>query len=388
MIVRWWLRDRPWLTDLVVAVGCFLVATPVAATMAYLRHSPVDRAVGGLVLTCVPLLARSRWPIAVVAATVVVEAGRYLVFPYSTLPPAATAVALFTVADRVDRRTAWLVGVGAAVPLVAAILISQPHPLDLSSALGQVAWTLLGVAAGDAVRTRRELLASVVERAERAEHDREIEAGRRVAEERLRIARELHDVVAHHITLVNAQAGVAHHLMRTNPEHAYQALERIRDTSRTALDDLRATVGVLRAGDDSAHARTPSPGLADLGELVQSFRHAGLDVTVETSGDAAELPPLTDLTAYRIVQEALTNTRKHAGAASARVRLDYRPDRLRVTIDDDGHDPAGGGSGYGLIGMRERVKAVGGTLIARQRPEGGFRVTAELPRRTGRKGGS
>ncbi|MFE3256519.1 sensor histidine kinase [Nocardia sp. NPDC059091] len=386
--LRCWLRVRPWAADLAVAIGCFLVATPVAASMAYLRHSPMDRAVSGLALTCVPLLVRSRWPIPVVAATVLVEVARYLVIPYSTPPPAATAVALFTVANRMDRRTAWLAGVCAAVPLVAAILISQPSPPDLPQALSQIAWTLLGVAAGDAVRSHRKLLAAALERAETAERDREAEAARRVAEERLRIARELHDVVAHHITLVNAQASVAHHLMRTDPDHAYEALERIRDTSRTALDDLRATVGVLRAEDDSGHPRAPSPGLGELTELVESFRHAGLDVTVERSGEPFELSSLTDLTAYRIIQEALTNTRKHAGVRTARVRLDYRPDRVRITVEDDGRLHTETGTGYGMIGMRERVKAVGGTLDAGPGPHGGFRVDAELPHRNGREGGS
>ncbi|WP_040860215.1 sensor histidine kinase [Nocardia niigatensis] len=385
--LRCWLRVRPWAADLAVAIGCFLVATPVAATMAYLRHSPMDRAVSGLALTCVPLLVRSRWPIPVVAATVLVEVARYLVIPYSTPPPAATAVALFTVANRGERRTAWLVGVCAAVPLVAAILISQPSPGDLPQALSQIAWTLLGVAAGDAVRSQRELLAAALERAEAAERDREAEAGRRVTEERLRIARELHDVVAHHITLVNAQAGVAHHLMRTNPEHAYEALERIRDTSRTALDDLRAAVGVLRTEGDSVDPRTPSPGLAELPALVESFRHAGLDVTVERTGEPVELSSLADLTAYRLIQEALTNTSKHAGVPAARIALDYRPDRLRITVEDDGHATGDTGSGYGMIGMRERVKAVGGTLSAAPRTGGGFRVAAELPHRSGRRGG-
>jgi signal transduction histidine kinase len=209
----------------------------------------------------------------------------------------------------------------------------------------------------------------------------EEEARHRVTEERVRIARDLHDVVAHHITLVNAQAGVAHHLMRTNPDQAYEALAHIKETSRAALDELRATVGLLRQPDDAPGSRSPIPRLADLDALIGGFRASGLPVEVTRTGTPSPLAPATELTTYRIIQEALTNTHKHASATLTSVVLDYGPHSLRVTVTDDGRPGAaeGPGTGHGLIGMRERAAAIGGTVTADPLPEGGFRVQAELP---------
>ncbi|WP_425556907.1 sensor histidine kinase [Kitasatospora saccharophila] len=416
-MLRRWCGGRPQRVDVAVALSCFLIAAPVTAATAYHRGASVTGYLLFLLASCLPLLVRSRWPVAVAAATVVVGVVELVLIPFTPGPRPETlgismfavGVALYAVATRTDRRTAWRTGCCAATALTLTALIVRPGLEELPQNLGLVAWPCLSVAIGDAVRSRRELLASAVERAERAERTREEEARRRVTEERMRIARELHDVVAHHITLVNAQAGVAHHLMRTDPEHAYQALERIRDTSRTALDELRATVGLLRHSGDQAAPREPAPGLAGLDDLLDAFRHSGLPVALERSGAPVELPPITDLTAYRIIQEALTNTHKHAGPASARVRLDFGPERLRITVEDDGRgapadpdgagpgrfdgtgafggtDPGGGtgagpgeGTGHGMIGMHERARAVGGTLTAGPRSRRGFRVHAELP---------
>ncbi|MFC9236121.1 sensor histidine kinase [Streptomyces decoyicus] len=409
----WWRAARPPVADLAVALACFLLASPLAIAFAYVDRAPVIWTLAALAVSCVPLIARNRWPLAVVAATVAIHLAQAALLPLARPTPAATAVALYTVAVRAGRRRAWRIGTVAAVVLITASLVfppgaaKLPHPLPLAekipSSLALIAWTLMAVAIGDAVRSRRDVLAAAVERAERAERTKEDEARRRVTAERLRIARELHDVVAHHITLVNAQAGVAHHLMRTDTDHAYQALERIRDTSRAALDELRATVGLLRHGEDPVEPREPAPGLDGLDALLDSFRHSGLHVTQERTGQPAELSPITDLTAYRIIQEALTNTRKHAGPASARVRLDFRTDVLRIAVEDDGRGVAGSGrgngpavaaldgipdagTGHGMIGMRERARSAGGTLTAGPRPEGGFRIDAELPLRAGRKG--
>ncbi|MFI0712905.1 sensor histidine kinase [Streptomyces inhibens] len=410
---EWQRAVRPPVGDLAVALGCFVLAAPLAVAFAYADHASIAWSLVALAISCVPLLARSRWPLTVVAVTVAMHVAQFALLPLARPTPAASAVALYTVAIRTDRRRAWRTGTLAAVALISASLVFRPGAerlpqslvlaQKLPSSLALIAWTLMAVAIGDAIRSRREVLAAAMERAERAERTKEAEARRRVTAERLRIARELHDVVAHHITLVNAQAGVAHHLMRTDPEHAYQALERIRDTSRGALDQLRATVGLLRYGEDPVEPREPAPGLDGLDGLLDSFRHSGLDVTLERTGQPGELSPITDLTAYRIIQEALTNTRKHAGPASARVRLEFRTDVLRIAVEDDGRGTAGSsrgtgpataaiegtqdaGTGHGMIGMRERAKSAGGTLAAGPRPGGGFRIDAELPLRAGRKG--
>ncbi|MGW1198243.1 sensor histidine kinase [Streptomyces sp. NPDC002536] len=380
---------RTWPGDLAVAAVCFALATPVAVATAYYHGASPTGYIGGLAAACLPLLARRLRPGPVVAATLAVNLVQigWLAFPGPS--PAATGVALYTLALRTGRRTAWGVGAWSTALLLAASVIHNPGLDSLWQHLAIVAGLALAVAGGDAARSRSRLLASAVERAERAERTREEEARRRVTEERLRIARELHDVVAHHITLVNAQAGVAHHLMGSDPDHAYQALERIRDTSRTALDELRATVGVLRNGEAAEAPREPAPALDDLGRLLDSFRHSGLDIALERTGRPAELASITDLAAYRIVQEALTNTRKHAGPVAARVRLEYRTDVLRITVEDDGPAGTGGGgtgTGHGMIGMHERAKAAGGTFTAGPRPGGGFRITADLPLNSGRKG--
>ncbi|MCJ0872612.1 sensor histidine kinase [Streptomyces sp. AP-93] len=393
---RRWLRDRPALRDFAVALACFVLAGPVTALASGEWQDVLGQRLALLALSCAPLTVLRRWPLPVVAATTAADAIRIALVPLSG-PTLATAFALYVFALRTDRRTAWCTGALAASVITAASLVFAPSGGPHPELLGHIAFILLAVALGDATRSRRELIASATRRADRAERTREEEARRQVTEERVRIARELHDVVAHHITLVNAQAGVAHHLMRTNPEHAYQALERIRDTSRTALDELRATVGLLRVGDDPDELpRVPAPSLGDLETLLDSFRHTGLPVELSGAAISPDLAPMTEVTAYRIIQEALTNTHKHAGPATAQVVLDIRADTLRVTITDDGHGvrgpqaPPGTGTlpraGHGMIGMRERAKAVGGTLTVGPHPAGGFRVVAELPLHYARKG--
>jgi signal transduction histidine kinase len=210
----------------------------------------------------------------------------------------------------------------------------------------------------------------------------------------VRIARELHDLVAHQITLANAQATVAAHLFDTRPEQTRKSLNELVETTGDALDDLRATVGLLRQSGDAPAPAEPAPGLSRLPTLLESFRRAGLEVSVHQEGTARPLPPGVDLTAYRIVQEALTNVTKHAGTGSARVHLVWNRDRVTITVADDGRDartpptpstkPSASTApdrppGYGLIGMRERAAAVGGDLSAGKRPEGGFLVSTQLP---------
>ncbi len=204
---------------------------------------------------------------------------------------------------------------------------------------------------------------------------------RAVAEERLRIAQELHDVVAHSMGVIAVQAGVGAHVIDQDPAEAKRSLDAISATSRSTLTEIRRLLGVLR--DDGAAAYQPAPGLADLDRLVADLGDAGLPVSVCVEGSSADVPPGVDLTAYRIVQEALTNVLKHAGPAQAVVTVTYEPDAVRLRITDDGRGVNGTATegGHGLVGMRERVGVYGGSLSAGPRTGGGFAVVAELPYR-------
>ncbi|WP_030856764.1 sensor histidine kinase [Streptomyces sp. NRRL S-37] len=343
------------------------------------------------VVSCAVLPARHRAPLAVLAATtaagVLVPPLGLLLTPLIVAPAVITAYS-YTLAARTERRAAGAVLLASAV-LAASVPLSGGFSWKDASRMGVMAAVLLvaGVL-GHSVRNRRAYLAAVEERARRAEESWDREARRRVAEERVRIARELHDLVAHQITLANAQATVAAHLFDTRPEQTRKSLAELVETTGHALDELRATVGLLRQSGDAAAPAEPAPGLARLPTLLESFRRAGLEVTVHQEGTARPLPPGVDLTAYRIVQEALTNVTKHAGTGSARVGLAWNRDRVTVTVADDGKGTRTGSHGsatadrppgYGLIGMRERATAVGGRLFAGSRPEGGFLVSTELP---------
>lgn len=304
----------------------------------------------------------------------------------SPLVMSPVMVSVYTVAVRTDRRTTWITASASLVPLVGAAVVFAPLSWPDLDHAAMLAWMALPAAVGDGVRSRRAYVSAVEQRAEHAERTREHEAQQRVAAERLRISHELHDSVAHHIALINAQAGVAAHLVEQRPERLLALLEDIRDASRSTLDELRSTVGLLRQSGDPAAPRAPLPGLAQIPALLASLERFGLTVSRTGRGVAEPLEPPVDLAAYRIVQEALTNVRKHAGTDHARLLLHHSPQRLTITVEDDGcagpHRSLPG-TGHGLIGMRERAAAVGGVLRAWARPEGGFTVTAELPLRPG-----
>ncbi|WP_258040299.1 sensor histidine kinase, partial [Streptomyces sp. SM9] len=205
------------------------------------------------------------------------------------------------------------IGLLTSAGLTAGAMLCGNLPWYAQENFGIFAWLGLAAAAGDAVRSRRAYITAIHERADRAERTREEEARRRVAEERLRIARDLHDVVAHHIALVNVQAGVAAHVMDRRPDQAKEALAHVREASRSALDELRATVGLLRQSGDPEAPTEPAPGLARLDDLAERFRNAGLPVEIACPDRGDPLPAAVDLAAYRVVQEALTNVHKHAG---------------------------------------------------------------------------
>jgi signal transduction histidine kinase len=233
---------------------------------------------------------------------------------------------------------------------------------------------------GDSMRYRRGYYAALEDRAARLEAERHAEAKVAAAAERARIARELHDVVAHHVSVMVVQADGAGYALRTDPDRAEAALQAIAGTGRQALAEMRRLLGVLRSADEQA-ALAPVPGLGELRELLDQARAAGLEVSYTLTGTPRELPEGAELAAYRVVQESLTNTRKHAGlAATAAVALRYEPDGLTVEVVDDGLGTgADDGGGHGLAGMRERIAMYGGTVTAGPLPGGGFGVTARMP---------
>lgn len=336
-----------------------------------------------MVLGAAAIVFRRRDPMKVLAVT-----GTASVVESITADPRApvamsAVIALYTVASTTDRPTTWRVGLLTMTVLTGSAMLAGPLPWYAQENLGIFAWTGMAATAGDAVRSRRAFVDAIRERAERAERTREEEARRRVAEERLRIARDLHDVVAHHIALVNVQAGVAAHVMDKRPDQAKEALAHVREASRSALNELRATVGLLRQSGDPEAPTEPAPGLHRLAELVGTFRNAGLQVEVARADQGTTLPAAIDLAAYRVIQEALTNVQKHAGTeAKAEVSVVRVGPNIEITVLDNGPGQDGGpeeGGGHGLLGMRERVTAVGGDCTAGPRYGGGFRVHAILP---------
>ena len=335
------------------------------------RMSDWDGGVPLAVAQVAPLVVRRRYPRAVLS--IVTAAWIAQVAFVSALPPVPTVVAVYTVGANLER----MAGLQAAVASTAATSLAT---LGVGEYDRTVTYLVLFVAAwviGDNLGTRRAYTRALEERAERLEREREAEAARARAEEQARIARELHDVIAHNVSVMVVQAAAANDVFDSRPERAREALHAIETSGRSALSELRRLLGVVRA-DGAEYA--PRPGLDRLDDLVAQVRAAGLAVAVSVEGAQRTLPAGVDLSAYRIVQEALTNTLKHAQATRADVALRYRDDALDVEVRDDGEATGNGdGAGHGLIGMRERVTAYGGTLDAGPAPAGGFTVSARFP---------
>ncbi|MEV5974129.1 sensor histidine kinase [Streptomyces sp. NPDC051921] len=368
----------PWRSTLLVTVFV-LVGTGFAA-----RNQPDRTALDALgrallLLGAAPLLLRHRYPVPVVFGVAAVTLG-YLAAGYAYGPVfVLVAVACFAAVVHGHRRAAWwAIGLLWAGHLVLAHWLYRylPPAGDGAAPWGQeipvAAFAMAVLAASELVRVRREQWAK--ERAERAAAER-----RRADEERLRIARELHDVLAHSLSVINVQAGVGLALLDSDPGQARTALTTIKAASKEALGEVRQVLDTLRAPGDAP--RAPAPGLDRLPELVEQAAAAGLTVRTQSEGRRRRLPPGTELAAFRIVQEALTNVVRHSGSRTALVVLGYGPAVLDLRIDDEG--PAtgddAGGSGNGLAGMRERAAALGGTIEAGTRTDGGFRVHAVLP---------
>ena len=294
----------------------------------------------------------------------------------------ALVLLFFTHATLVDRRTAWrTAGCFGALLFLSGLLWGGGNwwgPENLAA----LAWIGMATAVGDATRSRRAYVAEVVERARRAEQSRDEEARRRVVEERVRIARELHDVVAHHIAVIKVQATGAKHILQHRPEQVAPALDHISRSSDAVLKEIASVVGLLRGSEDlggEESATEPTRGLARLSGLLDDLAAAGLRVHHRRLGEARELPALVDLAAFRIAQEALTNAQKY-GEGTARLTVAYTPAGVTLHVTNSIRpDAPRSGSGYGIIGMRERATSTGGHLTAEAEPSGRFVVHADLP---------
>lgn len=364
-----WLQRHPRLVDWALLLAA--LATTVGAAA---RHSHAASGIPLAIVACLPLLVRRRHPLRVLAITVTVLIIQ--VAAYDLFAPLPAGIALFTVASELDRRESLRAGIATLVVITPALLFSGgwTHTVKLVGPLlaFAVAWLI-----GDSIGTRRRYVAALEDRAERLEREREAEAARAVAEEQARIARELHDVIAHTLSVIVVQAAAARDVFAARPERAREALEAIERSGRAALGELRQLLGSVR-GEELTFA--PPPRLADLDHLVQELRQSGLPVSVRVEGHPAALPEAVDLSAYRVVQEALTNTLKHARASQAEVAVRWGEDALEVEVRDDGVGSTGSnGSGHGIVGMQERLALLGGTLVAGPATEGGFMVLARFP---------
>jgi signal transduction histidine kinase len=339
-------------------------------------HRPFDVwAAGLLVVAGVALVFRRRYPVAVLL-TVFGATLAYFALGYTDGPIWIALVVAYLAAIMAGHRllTAIVAVIGYALFPWFDYLLRDGAAPSFSGLAGLAAWLLLLFGAGEWIRLRRE-------RAAEAVRIREGEAMRRASEERLRIAQELHDALGHHLSLINVQAGVALHVNEQLPDEVREALSAIKQASKEGLTELRSVLDILRQDGERA-PRSPMSTLDRVQELIGQARAAGLNVDLTTEGAARALPFGVDVAAFRILQEALTNVARHAGRASATVRIEYGDRELVVQVDDDGRgivSANGDGGGKGIVGMRERASALGGRLEAGPRPEGGYRVRARLP---------
>ncbi len=341
---------------------------------------------GALVLATAPVLWRRSAPhLALVASVLGALAVAPTLAPYEVVV-APVMVCGYSVAVASDRRGAVIAGTFTLAAVIAGVLATLDDGASWVDLLLDSALVLLAVVTGDAVRARRAFRASEQARAAEREREQRAEAQRLVAEERLRIAQEVHDVVAHAMVAISVQAGTAAHVLDRRPDQARTALRAIKDASDAALADLARTLGLLRDDDAPAPLR-PTEALSGLAELAVPLRGAGIAVDVAISGRDDRVPPEISAAAFRIAQEATTNILRHAGAGRASIAVAVGEGSVVITVEDDGAAPVtvGGpvkaGSGNGLRGMRERAAALGGRLDAGRQPDGRWRVHAELPLR-------
>ncbi|MQA80715.1 MAG: sensor histidine kinase [Streptosporangiales bacterium] len=382
-----WLRRHPRIVDGVVAGFIALPNLPYIAAGIF----PAGEAMGGrllatvfILLQCVPLIWRRRWPLGVFAALSSVAFVQWSANHFMTFANVSLLLALYTVAAQSRRlHTALAFLVMELGALLAALRWTGGADDRVVTFVGLSLCILVSGLLGDSARSRRAYYAELEARADRLEREREQEAQLAVADERARIAREMHDVVAHNVSVMVVQAEGAAYLFDTDPGRSRQAMSTVASTGRQALAEMRRLLGVLRSERPADDERAPQPGLGDLPDLVDRVRVAGVAVDLTVTPGKGPVGAGHGLAAYRVVQEALTNVLKHAGPrVCARVRVDRADDALRLTVTDDGRGAAADstdGRGHGLRGMRERVGVYDGTLRAGPLPGGGYEVYAEIP---------
>ena len=358
----------PWVGDLLAAV---LVV--VAAFVPFPDDEYRPRTLLAIAVLIAPaglLPLRRRWPLQVLAGTLALFGAAALIGTLSPGIVLASAIAMFGVTNRSSRRVGLIATACAIASLILLSLLYSVHNVFDPRTIQFAATVAFAAAAGDATRYRREYIQSITERAERAEQGPEAEASRRVAEERLRIARDLHDAVAHQISVISLNAGVASTALDSRPERSREALAAIRVAARTVLREIGDLLEVLRSGDDDSPSLLPQPGLAELGSLITSFGETGLAVNIRMEGDLARIDGAAELVAYRVIQEALTNAHKHGSEHRAHVLISIGDDEALIVISNPTFPQAGRSSphpgsnvgGHGLLGMRERVASVRGTI--------------------------
>jgi signal transduction histidine kinase len=388
------LRLPPRVSDVLLAA--FVTVMQVQGTLVRNQGEPILRPLADLgnlgyvllVISGVVIVVRRRWPVAVF----VVTATASLVYYVLDFPDGpgwlGLFIATYTLTERGDGRRSLVVA-GAGIAVLAPVWLIAAANVEPRATIGWVFFrigaSVMSAALGESVRSRRVIAAEALERAELAERTREEEARARVDEERLRIAREVHDTVAHAIAVINVQAGVTAHVLDRRPEGTREALEAIERTSSRALEEMRTILGVLR---DDRDGRVPQPGLAQIDDLAARAREAGLEVVVRRASSAVEVPSAVGGAVYRIVQESITNVIRHVGPTRVSVAVAYDADAVAVRITDEGPQretlatsaaavPAA--PGRGLLGMRERCQLLGGELATGRTMDGGFEVTARLP---------
>ncbi|MFL4906127.1 sensor histidine kinase [Streptomyces sp. MMS24-I2-30] len=390
-----YLRTHPTLVDSFWAVVLFGLSCVGVTNIngASHHHGSLGAALAVSAVMSVVIALRRRLPEPMLLLAAATGVAQFALDIETTVADFAMLVIVYTVAATGVR---WASRFALVAGLCAASLAQIRWPAEDASYAGQIAMAVfqtvpfaLAWVLGDSMRTRRAYFAQLEERASRLEKEREAQSKVAVAAERARIARELHDVVAHNVSVMVVQADGAAYVLDAAPDQAKKALETISSTGRQALAEMRRLLGVLRTGEHKESGEyVPQPDVEQIDELIEQCRSSGLPVDFKVEGTPRPLPSGVELTAYRIVQEALTNTRKHGGPdAGASVRLVYFDDGLGLLVEDDGRgaphelyeEGGADGGGHGLIGMRERVGMVGGTLDAGPRPGGGFRISALLP---------